>query len=252
MTDKIDRTHGSTGTKPADGKEFVQDERPKNEEFDWFWYTVPNKIDSLIDDITAIVNGETIVGEASTATEATNVTSTFKGNDLDSDGDGKVNSADYADNADQLDGNDASHFTTLSEVNNNADVPNADTVDGYDATALLGGSTDNVSSVDLDSGQYIALQRFNGGDIPNGTDLVVRETNVTNGDGNSPSGLNVIVRDESTGTNIVAYNGLSFNSTETYDISGTDVALVVDNGNFTGGTGSNQTNVTGHITYDLR
>lgn len=46
-----------------------------------------------------------------------------------------VPNADYADsagNADTLDGNEASYFTTLSEVNANADVPNADQADNAD------------------------------------------------------------------------------------------------------------------------
>lgn len=105
-TDKIDRTHGSTGNKPPDGKEFVDGERPDDEQFDWFWYIVPNKIDSIIDDISAIVNGSTQVGDAASADDATNVTSTYKGNDIDTDGDGKVDSADVADNAIAYKGND--------------------------------------------------------------------------------------------------------------------------------------------------
>ena len=95
MTDKFNRTHGSTGTEPPDGKEFQQDERPDESHFDWFWYNVHTKINSLIDDITDIVNGNTTV---QSATNAANVTSTYKGNDIDSNGDGTV------DNADKLDG----------------------------------------------------------------------------------------------------------------------------------------------------
>jgi len=115
MTDKIDRTHGSTGSKPADGTEFNSGERPDNEEFDWFWYIVPEKINNIIDDISAIVSGNTQVGNASSADDATNVTGTYKGNDIDSDGDGKVNSADYADDADTVDGVQASGLAKLGD-----------------------------------------------------------------------------------------------------------------------------------------
>jgi len=51
MTDKFNRTHGSTGTEPPDGKEFQQDERPDESHFDWFWYNVHTKINSLIDEV---------------------------------------------------------------------------------------------------------------------------------------------------------------------------------------------------------
>ena len=96
MTEKFNRTHGSTGTQPADGKEFQDGERPDDEEFDWFWYNVHEKINSLIDDIANIIDGTTQVGDASSADNATNVTATYKGNDLDSDGDGSVDQADVA------------------------------------------------------------------------------------------------------------------------------------------------------------
>ena len=51
MTDKFNRTHGSTGTEPPNGKEFQQDERPDESHFDWFWYQVHTKINSLIDEV---------------------------------------------------------------------------------------------------------------------------------------------------------------------------------------------------------
>ena len=51
MTDKFSRTHGSTGTEPPNGKEFQQDERPDESHFDWFWYNVHEKINSIIDEL---------------------------------------------------------------------------------------------------------------------------------------------------------------------------------------------------------
>jgi len=96
MTDPIDRTHGSTGEKPPDGKEFVKDERPDESHFDWWWYTVTEKINSLIGDIGDIADGTTKVGAASSADTAGSA-SKLKGNDIDTDGDGKVDAANIAD-----------------------------------------------------------------------------------------------------------------------------------------------------------
>jgi hypothetical protein len=155
-----------------------------------------------------------------TVTVTSDNTTTVKGNDIDTDGDGVVDEADE--------------------------------VDGFDAAQLLGGSTDNVTSIDLDAGQFTALQRFDGDDLPSGTELVVREANVTNGEHNTPNGLSVIIRDVSANTTLTTYNGLSFGITETFTVGNSDLLLAIDNGNFTLGTGTTQTNVTGHITYDLR
>jgi len=96
MTDKIDRTHGSTGNKPPDGKEFSDGERPDDEHFDWWWYTVTERINSIVGEITAITNGTTSVGAADTAVDAENVTATYKQNDIDSNGDGVVDQAELA------------------------------------------------------------------------------------------------------------------------------------------------------------
>jgi len=118
MTDKITRSHGSTGTEPVDGDEFESGQRPDNEHFDWFWYTVTTKINGIIDDIADIVDGTTTVGDASFA-DAAGTATNVKGNDIDSDGDGKVNSADYADaagDADTVDGEDASAFADVSHT----------------------------------------------------------------------------------------------------------------------------------------
>jgi len=215
-------------------------------------------------------NGDGQVDAADTADNATNVTSTYKGNDIDSDGDGRVNAAD---NTIRLKGNDidsdgdgrvnaADDATTLkgNEIDADGDgkvdaaetADEADQVDGFDAAQLLGGSTDNVSSIDLDAGQFTALQRFDGDDLPSGTELVVREANVTNGEHNTPNGLSVIIHDVSANTTLTTYNGLSFGITETFTVGNSDLLLAVDNGSFTTGTGTAQTNVTGHITYDLR
>jgi hypothetical protein len=114
--------------------------------------------------------------------------------DLDSDGDGKVDAAENADfatnagDADTVDGEDASAFadathgdeahnvdyTTLTEVNNSADVPNADfadsagdadTVDGEDASAFAdtnhGNEEHNQNFTTSNNAKTIALRYDN-------------------------------------------------------------------------------------------
>lgn len=221
---KVNHPHGDSGNKPPDTLNFQAGNKPDPQHFDWFWNTVASVVDGHADEFTRLDTDND--GRVDAADEAVNVTGTYKSNDIDTDGDGKVDAAETADDADQ--------------------------VDGFDATQLLGGPTDNVTSVDLDASQFTALQRFDGDDLPNGTELIVRDVNVTNGTHNSPSGLSLIVRDVSNNTTLAEYEGLSFGITETFAVGDTDLLLAVDNGNFTSGTGTDQTNVTAHITYDLR
>lgn len=109
--DKIDYTHGDAGSKPADGNEFASGERPDAQVFDWFWNRVTNVINSVWDEFDRLDSDDDgIVDEADTANlykgndidsdgdgtvnDAENVTATYKGNDIDSDGDGTVNDSD--------------------------------------------------------------------------------------------------------------------------------------------------------------
>jgi hypothetical protein len=101
----VDHTHGDVGEKPPQDLNFQSGDIPDPEVFDWFWSEVPAAINDHADEIEAIKSGETTIGSVSEADSATNV----KGNDIDSDGDGKVNAADQADVADTADrykGND--------------------------------------------------------------------------------------------------------------------------------------------------
>ncbi|MFW6015045.1 MAG: hypothetical protein ACOCRK_01255 [bacterium] len=92
----------------------------------------------------------------------------YKGNDIDSDGDGKVDSAEQADSATDADKIDGKHYSDIqSWVNNSADVPNADyadeagdanTVDGKHASELglsisiIQGYVSDESTLPLPSG----------------------------------------------------------------------------------------------------
>lgn len=81
-------THGDTGSKPSNSLDFQSNQRPDAQNFDWYWYKVT----------------EAIKGHAE------------EFNRLDSNDDGKVDSADYADNAGQLDGEDATAFANAGHT----------------------------------------------------------------------------------------------------------------------------------------
>lgn len=96
MADTVDHTQGDTGTKPPNGLDFQSGGFPEPEEFDWFWSQVPSAINDHANLLEAIDTDEDgVVDEATTAQSATS----YKGNDIDSDGDGKVDSAESADTA---------------------------------------------------------------------------------------------------------------------------------------------------------
>lgn len=79
-------THGDVGTEPSSSLDFQKNERPEAQDFDWYWYNVI----------------EAIKGHAQEFDR------------LDSDDDGIVDEADYAANADKVDGSEASEFLMTS------------------------------------------------------------------------------------------------------------------------------------------
>lgn len=174
---------------------------------------------------------------ADSATDATNVTSTYKGNDIDSNGDGNVDQADYASDS------DASTYKG-NDIDSDGDgvVDEADLLDGYEANTLLfSGGELNLPSKDINSGDFTALARYPS--VPAGTTLRVHRAVICDGNFNTPAGLNLIVYDATNNTTLASYNGYS-TPDATIDISGLDVLICADNGNFGSGTGSNQSNVT--------
>lgn len=97
-------THGSTGTEPDAPIDYASGDPVDESEFDYYIYNEFEYINALIDALNALdSNDDGKVDAADTADEATNVTSTYKGNDIDSDGDGVVN------RADQVAGSDGSY-----------------------------------------------------------------------------------------------------------------------------------------------
>jgi hypothetical protein len=99
MAERVDHQHGASGTKPPQDQDFQDGEYPNPEEFDWFWNQVPNAINSHADALEDIdSDGDGKVDAADTADSATTANK-VKGNDIDSDGDGVVDEADSADQA---------------------------------------------------------------------------------------------------------------------------------------------------------
>jgi hypothetical protein len=319
MADKVDHTHGDTGTKPSQDLNFQDSDYPDPQEFDWFWSQVPSAIndhadrledidgdeDGVVDrsdelssssvgdglsggDSTAIsveasqltgegvkddgnnnlrvideyiqdlVAGlvsassnlswsyddqnnsltintsalndeevEDVVGDLIQQGQGVNVAyndsqstltvsipdNTITGSMVafDSDNDGKVDAAEDADTvggetpssfADTNHGNEehSSDFVTLSEVNNQADVPNADHADQADnATTVDGESPSNFADTnhgnEEHSSQFTTLTEVNNNaDVPNADQADSANYASTAGDaqtldGNSPSDL---------------------------------------------------------------
>lgn len=172
---------GETGEFPTAGFFYEGGDQVNEKHFDALWNGVnglEEDIQDSLDDIDGDADG--VVDEADTA-------NLYKGNDIDTNGDGKVNAAESADDADTVGGEAPSafantnhgneehstSFTTLTEVNNNADVPNADFADT--AGGLSGNNVTTVNSqtgdvtVPLDDrGVYESLGTF---DITGGADI---------------------------------------------------------------------------------
>lgn len=126
MAKNVDHTHGDTGEKPAQDLNFQTGGFPDPEVFDWFWTEVPAAINDHANTIEAIdANEDGVVDEAAYAQD----TDSFKGNDLDTDGDGKVDAAETADSA-----------------------KTADTVKGNDLDSDGDGKVDSAESADTAAG----------------------------------------------------------------------------------------------------
>jgi len=132
-------SHGDTGTAPNDGRDFQVGGNPAAQEFDYFWYTVIQKFSELIAEFNRLdSNDDGVVDRADYANDA-NATQ-FKGNDIDTDGNGVVDEADYAldANATQFKGNDI-------DTDGDGIVDESDTVSGNDGVAHSAGSLPSYS-----------------------------------------------------------------------------------------------------------
>jgi len=87
---------GSTGDRPADGIDKQGGDPIFEDEYDYLWYYLNVSFEDLDAAVNDIEDGTT------TVTDATNVTGTYKGNDIDTNGDGTVDNAETATTAEGL------------------------------------------------------------------------------------------------------------------------------------------------------
>jgi len=90
--DTINYSHGDTGDRPADGEDFQSGDVADPQTHDWLFYTIPRKIDQIINRLDILdSDGDGVVDEADFANDAD--ASTYKGNDIDTSGNGVVDQA---------------------------------------------------------------------------------------------------------------------------------------------------------------
>jgi hypothetical protein len=89
---------GETGESPPDGFFYEGGDQVNEKHLDYLWNAIKGLEDdtqAALDDIDSDADGKVDAAEtAESATDAENVTATYKGNDIDSDGDGIVDQAD--------------------------------------------------------------------------------------------------------------------------------------------------------------
>jgi len=86
-------THGSTGTTPNTALNYAKGDPVDADNLDYFINTPLETLKTIIDVLNAIDSDDD--GRVDAADKATNVESTYKGNDIDADSDGVVDAADH-------------------------------------------------------------------------------------------------------------------------------------------------------------
>jgi len=215
--DKPDYTHGSNGTKPSKSIDYTNGDPLDSENLDYFINTPFEKIKDSIDRLVAIdSDGDGKVDEAEQADNATNVTATYKGNDIDSNGDGKVDSADNAD--------DAINVTSTykgNDLDSNGDgkVDAADTADN--TTAYKNNDIDSNGDGKVDNADVAdTANLYKNNDIDSDGDGVVDEADyaATAGDADTVDGLQASTLDSRTK---IFNESLSSNLSKTETLSAT-------------------------------
>lgn len=99
-------THGSQGTEPGSSLDYQNGDPLDADNFDYYVNVEFSKIKAIIDALNTLDSNDD--GKVDAADVADNTT-LYKGNDIDSDGDGVVNDADYAAQAGDADTVDNHH-----------------------------------------------------------------------------------------------------------------------------------------------
>ena len=164
-------------------------------------------------------------------------------NNLDSDDDGTVDAADQADNATKVKGNDID--SDGDGVVNEADVAN-------ETNEFV--LSFNLPETYIQSGDHARMRLM---EVPQTTqNLVLRSVGVNDSSGNTPSGLEVIIYNQSTSTVVDTFNvnhsqGNTLTSYTNLN-SGNNIIFAVNNGDFSqAGTGGDVL-ATGHINIGWR
>jgi len=100
---------GDTGTSPPNGFQYSSGDQVREDHLDYLWYEVDTLAENLVNEFARYDSDNSgVVDEAEVAQSLVGGTDaiSYKGNDIDVDGDGKVNSAEFADDADNIDGYD--------------------------------------------------------------------------------------------------------------------------------------------------
>lgn len=142
-------SHGSTGTEPPSPRDYQTRDELDADELDYYLNEQFSNIKALIDALHALDSDDDgIVDEADYAQDAD--ASTYKGSDIDSDGDGIV---DQADSANKLDG---THKTDLSwshvaMAQSDVDVSDISPADGV--LDMNGHAITNTGGIEVPVGQ---------------------------------------------------------------------------------------------------
>jgi hypothetical protein len=121
-------SHGSTGTEPSSAIDYKNGDPLDEAELDYYVNTEFSKIKAIIDALHDLDSDDDgVVDRADYADDAD--ASTYKGNDIDSDGDGSVN---LADNADKVDGTHLADVTwaDVALAQSDVDITDINPADG--------------------------------------------------------------------------------------------------------------------------
>jgi len=158
---------GSSGSKPSDGKDYSGGDNPQADHYDYLWNYIRVGFGKVEDRLNAIDSDDDgVVDEADYANDAD--ASTYKGSDIDSDGDGRV---DYADTSQLVKGTDI-------DSDGDGVVNEADYANDADASTYKGSDIDSDGDGRVDAADDATTVK--GSDIDSNGDGVVNKADYAN------------------------------------------------------------------------
>jgi hypothetical protein len=195
--------HGSSGTEPANPIDYSSGDPLNADNLDYYLNTEFSKLDEIITALEEIKNGTIQVASAANADSA----DAYKNNDIDSDGDGRVNAADTAQN---VKGNDI-------DSDGDGVVDRADVADDGNASSYKNNDIDSDGDGTVDQADYADdadASSYKNNDIDSDGDGTVN--NADQLQGQTPSAFqNAALRNVDETTNFDGSSGesISHNST---------------------------------------